>query len=428
VPEKQVLFIALSFPPAGGAGVQRSAKFVKYLPQFGWRPVVLTLKRPVVRQRDETLRREIPPDTAIVGTQTFEPYPDSHPVHRALVSLFHTLLTIPDAANLWWPYALPAALKELDRRPIRAIFATGHPFSAHLLGAVLKVTTGLPLVLDYRDEWTLDGLRSLNLSPHRRRFLFIERMQHRWAVRMADKVLLVSDSARRAFDTTFGPSDRFVVVRNGYDDADFAQPELPDLDAHRFNIVYTGSTTEIKSRPKTFLQGLRQAINDCPWLADIVCAHFVGELDHETTETIVALGLQPWVTTPGYVSHPRSVGYLCQADVLVIIVRMFPNVVPGKVYEYLGARKPVLALTSHDGETLELLRKAGLAFWADPENPEEIARQIIRLADMWKQGTLQVQPNEAFIRSHTRQQLTGRLAEILDAVSLAERAGPRDTP
>lgn len=416
-----VLFIAHSFPPAGGAGVQRSTKFVKYLPQFGWQPVVLTLKRPVLETRDETLLAEIPPETAIVGTHTLELYPDSHPLHRAVVSLLHTLLTIPDEANLWWPYALPSALRELRHRPIGAIYATGSPYSAHILGAMLKVRTGTPLVLDYRDEWTLDRLYTLSHSPHRRRLEFIERVQHRWVVKQADRVLLVSESARCAFQRAFGPSDKFVVVRNGYDAEDFDQPVLPELDAAKFHLAYTGSTADIDSRPKTFLQALHRAIDDYPWLRDIVRVHFVGDVDEESRQTIADLALQPYVNSTGYLTHRESVGYLCKVDAPLMIVRIFPNIVPGKVYEYMAARKPVLTLACRDGETFDLLDRAGLAFWAEPEEPMDIARQIVQLADLWKQGKLKAAPNEAFIQAHTRKNLTGRLAEILDQMCMEKR-------
>ncbi len=202
---RQVLFIAHEFPPVGGAGVQRSAKFVKYLTQFGWEPVVLTPKQPTQTWRDNSLAAEIPTKTEIIRARTLEPRNDFRGLLRYLIWGPLTPLSIPDVGNWWMPCAIPAALRELRRRPISAIYATGAPFSSHLLAAVLKARTGLPLVFDYRDEWTLDPLRSTVLPSYRTTiFMPWERLLHRWAVNKADRVILVTENAHRAFVDRFG--------------------------------------------------------------------------------------------------------------------------------------------------------------------------------------------------------------------------------
>ena len=152
------------------------------------------------------LLSEVTPGTVIIRTPTLEPRDDSSRLHRFIISCFHTLLSIPDLSNLWLPWAVSAAIQEIRQRPIKVIYATGHPFSSHILAAVLKAGSRLPIVLDYRDEWTLDPVRKAQQSTHRAWFHFVERWQQRWVVRKADRVVLVTDSARRAFIHEYGQS------------------------------------------------------------------------------------------------------------------------------------------------------------------------------------------------------------------------------
>ncbi len=155
--------------------------------------------------------------------------------------------------------------------------------------------------------------------------------------------------------------------------------------------------------------------------------HLVGDVDPETRAVIRDLNLSSCVVMPGYMSHDRSVGYLQAADVLLMLVRHFPNIVPGKLYEYLGARKPVLVLGRRDGESFELLSEAGVAIWVDPESPPEIARALIELHDLWRRRALACQSSESYIENHTRKRLTQRLAQVFDEVTDARTAtdGPK---
>ena len=414
---RQVLFIAHLFPPAGGPGVQRSAKFVKYLPQFGWQAVVLTPRYPMWSVRDDTLLKDIPPETTVIRTYTAEPRADSSKLHRLFFAFPNFPPWIPDESMAWLPWAVPAALREIRRRPIKAIYATGGPYTSLIFGALLRSITGLPLIVDFRDEWAFDPGFMQGRGPQRRWWFFMDHFLQDSVVNKADKVLLVSDGAHRAFSTAYGPSDKFVVVRNGYDVDDFDAAVLPDLDCSKFHLAYTGSTADVDSRPETFLQGLRRALDNYPPLGRSVQVHFVGDLDQESKEIIVDLGLQPYIRATGYLSHRESVGYLCQVDVLLMIVRIFPNIVPGKVYEYMAAKKPVLALVCRDGETLELLKESGTTFWTDPEDIGDISRQLIRLEDLWRHDALRVSPNETFIQTHTRKHLTSSLATVLEEIS-----------
>ena len=415
--ESRVLFISHIFPPDGGPGVQRSAKFVKYLPQMGWDPVVLTTDRSVERVRDSSLLAEIPPGTAIVRAHTMEPDDDWRGVVRYLIWGPLTPLSVPDLGNWWFPWAIPAALREIRRRPVAAIYATGSPYSSHVLGAILKACTGLPLVLDFRDEWTIDPLYWVQRRGYWKLFKPVESRMQRWAVRKADRVILVTDSAYQAFVRAYGDLDKFVVIRNGFDEPDFEHAAAPDLPENRFHVVYSGSTAELNSRPAGFLQAAREAIDRAASLRDNLQIHFVGEFDRESREWVSRLQLETYVDIVGPVSHRKSVGYLTSADVLLLISRLIPTRVAGKAYEYLGAQKPVLALTPPGAEVVRLFDQAGVGYWVDPEDITGIANTLIGLAERWRSGGLHVPSNSAALRQFTRRYLTARLAEVLDTVT-----------
>ena len=330
---------------------------------------------------------------------------------------FRFLVSIPDMGNLWLPWALPAALNVLRRRSVQAIYATGTPFSSHILGGILKSMTGIPLVLDYRDEWTLDPLHSLWRSSQQARFGFVERFQQRWVVNKADKVLLTTDSARSAFIQHYGNAEKFITVRNGFDPGDFEKAVEPELPRDKFHFAYCGSTLPPVARPDVFLEGLRRGVDQQASLKDRIRVSFVGQLDQQSEELITRLDLGNYVRVVGYVSHAESVGYLRRADVLLLIAKSFSSRVPGKIYEYIGARKPVLVLAPREGESVELLNRVGVGIWADPEDATSVAEKIIELEARWRHRSLANELEESAIHSFTRKYLTGRLAQVLNEVT-----------
>ena len=409
--------IASTFPPAGGPGVQRTTKFVRYLPEFGWEPIVLTTHRVTGSLRDETLLAEIPASTVVVRAHTMQPVSGKRSLAHYLIWGALKPTCVPDHGTWWIPWALPAALRLVRERPIRAIYATGGPFSSLILGALIKARTGLPLVLDFRDTWTLDPIRRSLFPFYHRLFEPGERVMHRWTVRQADRVVLVTQAYCDAFNQGFGVSPKFVTIRNGFDPEDFDSAVEPDLAPDKFHVVYTGSTRQHLIAPDVFLIGLALAVAQSTSFRQSIRVSFVGDFDPCWTALVKQLQLEPYVHIAGYLPHPQSVGYLRQADVLLLILRDDPARVPAKLYECLGARRPVLALTVREGESTGLLRQAGVAFWANPEDASDIAAKLMQLGDLWKHGALRVTPDEEFIQTLTRRDLTGQLAHTLDELA-----------
>jgi glycosyltransferase involved in cell wall biosynthesis len=148
-----------------------------------------------------------------------------------------------------------------------------------------------------------------------------------------------------------------------------------------------------------------------------VQVHFIGETVRADKESIQNLDLGTFVRTVGYLSHSESVGYLLEADALLMLVHTFPSIVPGKTYEYMRAHKPVLVLSTANGETRKLLEQAGVGIWADPENVSDIAGKLIHLLERWENERLGIRPDDVFIKSFSRRKQAGQLARVFDAIA-----------
>jgi glycosyltransferase involved in cell wall biosynthesis len=264
---KRVLLICYQFPPVGGAGVQRVAKFVKYLPVFGWAPSVLTVANPSVPVYDRSLGADIPPETLVCRARTWEPgY-----AFKAAVSAAHgapfggrargrhlagrpargvtNLLLQPDPQVLWFPGAVREGARLLAAVRHAAVVASGPPFSAFLVGAALSRRAGLPLVLDYRDEWELSFYME-NKRPDRLARSLQGQMQQR-LVRAARAVVATtrrsSEALERVRDAA-GSGARVTWIYNGFDPTDFPPAPLgPRRRGAPYRLAYVGTLWDLQS-------------------------------------------------------------------------------------------------------------------------------------------------------------------------------------
>lgn len=412
------------FPPTGGAGVQRSTKFVKYLPQFGWRPVVVTVREGIYLQRDESLLREVPPDTPVIRTGTFEPPERAALELRAgaesagglksrLVRATYRTLISPDRQLLWLPHAFPAAVRAIRRYRPRVIYATGNPYSSFLLARLLGAATGRPYVLDFRDAWTLNWY-SWRFQPGAdRRRAAIEAAQERWALRGAAAAIFMSEQVREDYAKAYPElAVRFHKLSNGFDPDDFAGVAPRRLGG--FSFVYTGKLMPYRP-PDPFLRGLAEAIAREPALGAAARAYFVGDWRPEHQAAADRLGVGHLVRAVGYVPHHEAVAYMLGASALALISGGDRTEQPGKVFEYLAADRPILALIPSDGASAEIVRASTAGgYFADPTDSLAVAEAILRL---WHDRARAPGPADATARSrYDRRALTRRLAEILSAV------------
>jgi glycosyltransferase involved in cell wall biosynthesis len=454
---RHLLFICYCFPPVGGAGVQRSAKFVKYLPEFGWRPIVLT-----VRPKGYRLQRELQMDPSLVqeveGRCRVHRMPEWVPrlarllekrhLYRLLWFFFYPIFW--EREFFWALGAIPRALKIIREQRPCVIYTSSGPYSVIVTGFFLRLRTRVPWVADLRDLWTQDSLLRWPSRLHFRATVAAERFM----LRRADMVIANTPLAAQRMRELLGKDYRggVVAIPNGYDAADVPSvapaasesAERPLVIAHvgtfhdwrpdtnrtrswvkswlqkaeRASEYWPCPLDPLMRTPKVLLEGLKQLYDQQPELHGRIRLSFVGYLHENWRRMVKDLGLEDVVDAPGYLPHGEAIKRLGQADVLFCVQVGFQNAarpvpyIPAKLYEYLATGKPVLAPLA-PGDTKDVLRDSCLGVFADPRDPEDMARVLLDLYTRHYNGGIRLNPNWKFIRKFERREVTRQLARAL---------------
>jgi glycosyltransferase involved in cell wall biosynthesis len=384
----KVLIVSMYFPPAGGGGVQRPLKFATHLPGLGIETHVLAPTDPKWVHRDDEL---VPPTQAwvhrarYVGPKGRRPAEELHGtagLERASrhARLFARRLLLPDENVTWNLTAIPAAIRIVRREGIDAVLTTSPPSSVHLIGAAVKRATGVPWVADLRD--------SLVAHPHRRHERLAARTKARGeqavgrlVARRADAIVAVSEAIAeetRGLD----PAGPVRTIANGSDFDDFAGLEYRP--AKRFRITHTGSFFGKRS-PRPFLSALAESGLD-------VVARFVGDFRSVDREWAEGLGLGDRLELHPYVSRQRALQLQRDSEALLLLIPEAggrgAGVLSGKVFEYLAAERPILAVVPPEGAAAQLLCETGAGVVAPPEDVGAIAAALGELESRWRAGNL----------------------------------------
>ena len=438
---KRLLIITYYWPPTGGSGVQRWVKFSKYLPEFGWQPVVYTPENPEQLARDESLLADIPACAEVVKTRILEPYElyrrltggkkgegEVNPVNaqeknwKQRLSLWvRGNCFVPDPRIGWVRPSVRFLKKYLAEHPVDAVVTTGPPHSVHLIGLGLKKALGLRWIADFRDPWTeMFYYKHLGLGPA------ADRRHHRLEQAVLDGAdAVISVSPPVAADFRAKTQTPVVLITNGFDEDDFAEAGAPGVQF--FPDPENGSEkildTPAPQRPRTKVRlvhtGLFAAdgnpINLWDALAERCAAdpafrerlqiRLAGKVDAAVTEAVRARGLGGNLVELGYLPHDETVREQRAADILLLPLRREPEyakVLPGKIFEYLAARRPVLGIGQEDGAAAAVLRDAAAGQMFDWDKKDE----LLAFLDA-------EHPQTEGIEKYTRRALTAQLAELL---------------
>lgn len=418
---RRVLVIAYYFPPMGLSGVQRIAKFVKYLPRYGWAPTVLTVHPGGYYAFDEQLASEIEeagvpihrsgsfdPNRLFGGTRTVS-MPDEK--GRSVLSTLSQTFFLPDNKIGWYPPAVRLGRKLLDSGGFDAVLASSPPYTAALIGARLASESGLPLILDFRDDWLGNPRHVYPTQLHR---TLHARLEER-ALSAASRIVTINATIGAAIARRHPGLKRAEIIPQGFDPVDYPV-DIPESKS-RFSLIYTGVFYDAQ-RPDTFLEGLATFLAGRPKARKHVTARFLGLFPQKARERITRLGLQHVVDVGPYVPHREAMAEVSRSTVAWLVVGRRPGaeqISTGKLYAYMGARRPLLALAP-EGEVRRELEGYGAAVSVNPDDVPAIARAIDTLYDQWLNGSLPV-PDETFVSRFDRRHLTGRLARVLDSVS-----------
>jgi glycosyltransferase involved in cell wall biosynthesis len=425
---RRLLLITRAFPPQKVVGAIRPLKFVRYLPEFGWQPVVLTVKDGHTWQdgTDPTFLEEIPPVAEIVRTPTIEPpyrtlapiagepSERSAPWYKRILRAFRALFLVPDDKIGWLPFAVQAGVRILRDKPVDLILATSPPPTALIIGALLSTWHKVPLVTDFRDPWTEFTFHNWLNNPLRRQ---IEETLEFLVVQRSARIINVTPPRTRALAARHPdvPGERFVTVTNGFDFHDYGPPAAPP-ENDRLTMVYTGSFYYDRE-PVVFLDSLTELIEHYPSVGSDLRVVFAGSGQESLDQLIGDRNLEEVVRTAGYLPYSESVALQKQADVLLLFLGTSPistSWYPAKIFEYLATGRPVLAMVP-EGAAADLLREAGTGIVVNPTERHAIQRALVTLHRRWIEDSLPRLKDMAFPMQFERRRLTKKLADELDA-------------
>ncbi len=430
---KRVLVITYYWPPSGGAGVQRWLKFTKYLPGFGWQPVVYTPENPEAPVDDPSLLMDIHDRTEVIKRRIWEPYDlykrfigmgsgdrinagflseNQKSEKREGISVWiRGNLFIPDARRFWINPSARFLGKYLRDHPVDAIISTGPPHSMHLIAQKLKKQYNIPWIADFRDPWTeIDFYDQLRLTPRSDRK---HRTQEGSVLREADRVVVIGKSMAERFSMAHPVTP--VVIPNGYDEADFGAEQQPS--DGKFSIVHVGAMNRDRNHP-AFWEGIAELVGEDPWLAENLRIKLVGKLDLSVHGSISDNGLGDVVEVTPYLPHDRIIPLLRSASVLYLPINNTPNaksIQTGKLFEYLAAGRPILGTGPTDGDAAVILKECGAGEMVGFPDKELLKAVLKRWAGLERKGELQVEPTGT--ERYSRRNLTAILSAQLDQVT-----------
>ena len=442
---KRVLIITYYWPPAGGGGVQRWLKFVKYLPEYGWEPVVYTPENPEVPVLDESLEKEVPKGVAVIRQRIWEPYSayklftgkkeriqtaflkEEQSRRRYLEGLSIWVrgnLFIPDARRFWIKPSVRFLAHYLGQHPVDAIVSTGPPHSMHLIGQKVSRKTGIPWVADFRDPWTnIDFYGQLRLGKR------ADRKHHHLeeeVLREAQAVTVVSPGMADEFRNKV--TRDYPVIPNGFDAKDLEGLEKITPEPNRFVIAHIGSMTPSRN-PRNLWKVLRSLCNENDSFSKQLKIRIIGKMDQAVAGGLKESGLESRVENQPYLPHNEVVVAQRRAHVLLLVVNDTPNaklILTGKLFEYLAARRPIVCIGPRNGDAAAVLREtgSGMTFGFDETGPLKDHILSLYLASTKGKGSIK----EGDISQYERRNLTRKMAQVLNSYTVSPQgSGSRNS-
>lgn len=435
---KRVLVITYYWPPTGGSGVQRWVKFARYLPSEGWQPVIYTPENPEQLAVDHSLEKEIPEEAEIIKTHITEPYElykkflrgsghgkeavEVNPVNARNKSFAQKAAMWvrgnffrPDPRCMWIRPSVKYLKKYLEEHPVDLIVSTGPPQSMHLIGRRLAKETGLPWIADFRDPWT-----KIFYFKH----LSMTRATEKWHHRMEKKVLdeatavvAVSPLVQKDFQQV--TKTPVVLITNGFDENDYPDMNVSEMsEGHEkdFTITHTGLFAA-DGNPTVLWDVLADKCRKDSEFRNRLKIRLVGKTDIQIIGAIEDAGLKDNLIDLGYQPHEAAVDEQRKASLLILPLRKEPEykaVLPGKLFEYIASRRPVLGIGQPDGAMAMIMDSTKTGTVLDWNDREAVGRFIDRCWCDHCKGTLTVEG--ADISQFTRRNLTRRMAELFDRI------------
>ncbi|MER3317450.1 MAG: glycosyltransferase family 4 protein [Allomuricauda sp.] len=421
---RKILVIAYYWPPAGGPGVQRWLKFVKYMPDFGFEPIVYVPKNPSYPIVDEKLVSEIPDSVKILRKPIREPYgwasllskkktktisagiiKEKNPSFMEKILLWiRGNFFIPDARKLWVKPSISHLAKVIADEGIQTIITTGPPHSLHLIGLGLKKKYNIQWIADFRDPWTSIGYhKKLRLTESSR---LKHKALEKGVLLRADKIVVTSNTTKAEFEAI--TPKPIKVITNGFDD----ELKPRELDS-KFTISHIGSLLTGRN-PLGFWQALQELIAENEAFKNAIKIQLAGVVGEEVLQSIKAFGLSDYVAQLGYLSHDKVLETQQKSQLLLLLEidsEETKGIIPGKLFEYLNAKRPILAIGPKGWEAGAMVEQHKAGNTCLHGEVKRLKNVLLDAFSDYQKGTLKC--NSEGVEQYHRKALTESLAKFI---------------
>ena len=423
---KKLLIITYYWPPAGGPGVQRWLKFVKYLPDFNLQPIVFVPENPTYPIVDSNLVSEVSDKAIILKTPIFEPYQlasflsknKTKKISSGIIpnqkkqSFLEKLmlwvrgnLFIPDARVFWVKPSVAYLEKYIRENEIDTIITSGPPHSLHLIGLELKQKMNLKWLADFRDPWTTIGYhKSLRLSQYAAKKH--KRLESQ-VLNSADTIIVTSKTTKTEFQAlTTKPIE---VITNGFD---VEKVDKQTLDT-KFSLAHIGSFLSERN-PKILWESLVELCTEIPDFKSHLEIKLIGAISQEVLETIEQFGLNSFLNNLGYVSHAEAVAHQRKSQVLLLIEinsEETKSILPGKLFEYMVSERPIVAIGPKDSDFAEIITNTNTGVFFEYSEKAKLKQTIHEYYNQFLEAKLQ--SHAVGLQQYSRKNLTQQLVELL---------------
>lgn len=424
---KKLLIITYYWPPAGGPGVQRWLKFVKYLPEFNIQPIVYIPENPNYPIIDNGLQSEVSDKAIILKNKIFEPYGLASffgknktkkissgiiPNQKKQSFLEKTLLWvrgnlfIPDARFLWIKPSEKYLKKYIEENNIDKIVTSGPPHSLHIIGLQLKKDLGVKWFADFRDPWTTIGYhKALKLSSYaNKKHKALEKL----VLTSADTIIVTSKTTKTEFQAI--TSKPIEVITNGYDEEKIEKQPLDE----KFTLAHIGSFLSERN-PRILWQALQELVIENPDFKNDFRLKLIGATSQEVLDTIASFQLNEYIQNLGYVSHQEAVEHQRKSQVLLLIEinsTATKSIIPGKLFEYMVSERPIIAIGPEGSDFAEIITATNTGVFFTYDEKEKLKTLLLKYYQEYQNQNLKV--HAVGLQQYSRKSLTQQLVQILN--------------
>ncbi|MEL7220944.1 MAG: glycosyltransferase [Bacteroidota bacterium] len=431
---KKVLIITYYWPPAGGITVLRCLKIAKYLRQFGWEPIIYTAENAHYPFLDPSNEKDVPADLTVIRRPIWEPYAiykkltgkkkdanvnnvfyvkgeDPGLMHRLSVWIRSNFF-IPDARASWIKPSVKFLLNYLQEHPVDAIFSDGPPHTNTRIATIVSQKTGIPWLADFQDPWTqVDYYQLLSLTK------WGDKKHHRLeqeSFHQAAAMTIVSPTWKKELEEI--GARNVHVIPWGYDPDDYQEPTA--LTDHNLRLTHIGIMGYDRN-PQAFFRVLAQLKTKNHPLVDHISLQLIGQVDYSVKETYEENNLEDQVVVVGSVAREKALAAAGESAVLLLLLNQQDNAkgrIPGKLFEYLALRRPILAFGPTDSDVARILTATQSGICLDYEDEAGTEQALLRFWEQYQNGSL-FQPTQGDIAPYSIIELTKKIAGLLDEIS-----------